>query len=112
MAEQKKRGSGYETKIVNGKEIKYVGVIRFNSITNLNFWARLNILFGMEVLADCALYTQSRYVEVVGSEIDIHIGTKNDLAKLILKEQEKSVKENFLSKIKHAFKKDEVKTED
>ena len=38
MAEQKKQGSGYETKIVNGKEIKYVGVIRFNSITNLNFW--------------------------------------------------------------------------
>ena len=110
--EQKKQGSGYKTKIIKGEEIKYVGVIRFNSITNLKFIHRLYILFGMDVLADCSLYTQSRYVNVVGSEIDIHIGTKNDLARLIMKSQELSLKDKFLSKIKHAFKKEEVKTEE
>ena len=110
--EQKKQGSGYETKIVNGKEIKYIGTIRFNSITNLTFRNRLAILFGMEVLADCSIYTQSSHVKTVGSEIDIHIGTKNDLARLIMKSQELSLKDKFLSKIKHAFKKEEVKTEE
>jgi hypothetical protein len=88
---------------VNGKEIKYLGVIRFNSIPiyqpNLSS-DRIRVLLGYEVLADCKLYTTSRYVEVTGSEIEIHVGNKEDLAKLIMQKQTDSVNESLFSKVK------------
>lgn len=99
MAQQKQK-TGYQTKEVNGKEIKYLGVIRFNSITNLTFIDRIRVLLGYEVLADCKLYTTSRYVEVTGSEIEIHVGNKDDLAKLIMQKQTDSVNESLFSKVK------------
>lgn len=87
--------SGLQKANVNGKDITYSGKIKFNAITNLTFIDRLKILFGMEVLAACTLYTTSTHVSISASSVDILVGTPNALGKELLEMQTNVKKEGL-----------------
>ena len=92
--------TGLQKEIVNGKDVTYSGKIKFNAITNLSFLDRVRLIFGMEVLSACTLYTTSTHVNIVASDVDILVGNPTKLGRELLEMQTKVKKEGLFKKSK------------
>lgn len=65
-------------KTIKGREIEYLDVIHHTTYTKFNFWDRIKILLGKEVITNSEIYTQNE-CKIVGSE------AKSSISPLIVK---------------------------
>lgn len=55
-------------KSINGRKVNYLDVIHHTTTTHLNFWDRIKVLLGKEIIVQSEIYTQHEHCIVVGSE--------------------------------------------
>ncbi len=61
------------TKVINGRSIDYLDVVHHTTTTKFDFWDRIKILFGSEVVTESELYTNHDHCLIVGSEAKTRI---------------------------------------
>lgn len=60
-------------KIINGKEVEYSDVIHHTTTTSFNFWDRIKILLGKNLITTSQIYTTNELCHIVGSEAQAEV---------------------------------------
>lgn len=70
---QKEREKSMNTKIINGREVKYLDVIHHSTTGKLDLWSRIKMLFGKKITFTVEIYTQHEHCIVVGAIPNAHV---------------------------------------